>query len=81
MKIERKNLGYDVLEETQDITVADVFVSFTRKFKYLGSYTSYNLREDFYVKSRLASASQSMGALKNVWDNPHMDLYSKYLLF
>ena len=29
----------------------------------------------------ITATSQSMGALKNVWDNPHMDLYNKYLLF
>ena len=80
-KIERENVSYDGLEETQDIAVADGFVSFTRHFKYLGSYISYNLRDNFDVESRLASASQSMGALKNVWDNTHMDLFSKYLLF
>ena len=80
-KIESENVSYDGLEETQDIAVADGFVSFTRHFKYLRSYISYNLRDDFDDESRLASASQAMGALKNVWDNPHMNLYSKYLLF
>ncbi len=25
--------------------------------------------------------NQSMGALKEVWRNPHLDTYSKYLLF
>ena len=80
-RLERENKLYDELDETRDIEVADGFVSFTRHFKYLGSYISYNLRDDFDVDARIASATQSMGALKNVWDNPHMDLYSKYLLF
>jgi hypothetical protein len=34
-KIERENVSYDGLEETQDIAVADGFVSFTRHFKYI----------------------------------------------
>ena len=72
---------YNDLEETQPIPVADGQVTFTRHFKYLGSHISYNLRDDYDIKSRLTAASQSMGALKNVWDNLHMDIYSKYLLF
>ena len=69
------------MEETRDIKVADDFVSFTKHFKYLnlGSYVSYNLRDDFDIESRISSASASMGALKNFWDNPHVDLYSKIL--
>ncbi len=39
-KIERENVSYDGLEETQDIAVADRFVSFTKHFKYLRSYIS-----------------------------------------
>ena len=73
---------YGELEETRPITVADGHVTFTRHFKYLGSHISYNLRNDYDIESRLTvtAASQSMGALKNVWNNPHMDLYNKYLL-
>jgi len=80
-RIAREDKIYDDLEETQDLAVADGFVSFTRHFKYLGSYISYNLRDDYDIESRIAAASQSMGALKNVWNNPHMEIYSKYLLF
>ena len=80
-RIAREDKIYDDLEETQDLAIADGFVSFTRHFKYLGSYISYNLRDDYDIESRIAAASQSMGALKNVWNNPHMEIYSKYLLF
>ena len=80
-RTERENVMYDELEETRPIAVADGHVTFTRHFKYLGSYVSYNLRDDFDVEARITAASQSMGALKKVWDNPHLDTYSKYLLF
>ena len=80
-RVAREDALYDDLEETKDICVADGFVSYTKHFKYLGSYISYNLRDDFDVEARIAQASASMGALKNFWDNPHVDLYSKYLLF
>ena len=72
-RIARENVAYDKLPETQPVRVADGYVTFTRHFKYLGSYISYNLHDDFNVESHIASASQFMGALKNVWDNPHMD--------
>ena len=80
-RIAREDALYDALEETQPILVADGFVTFTRHFKYLGSYVSYNLRDDYDIETRIAAASASMGALKNFWDNPHVELYSKYLLF
>jgi len=73
----REDVVYDHLEETRPIPVADGQVTFTKHFKYLGSYVSYNLRDDFDVNSRITAASQSMGALRNFWDNPHVDLWSK----
>ena len=80
---QRENEGevYDALEETKKIEVADGYVTFTRSFKYLGLAISYNLRDDDDVCARIAAANASMGALKDVWRNPHLDVYSKYLLF
>ena len=72
---------YDKLNETQNFPVTDGFVSFTRTFRYLGSLISYNLRDDDNITSRLAAANTSMGRLKEVWRNPHLDVYNKYLLF
>ena len=72
---------YDRLEETKNFPVADGFVSFTRTFKYLGSLISYNLRDDDDITARIAAANASMGALKELWRNPHLDMYNKYLLF
>jgi hypothetical protein len=78
---EREHAMYDKLDETQNFPVADGFVSFTRTFRYLGSLISYNLRDDDDITSRLAAANASMGKLKEVWRNPHLDVYNKYLLF
>ena len=74
-------MRYDSLPETAPVNVANRYVTFSRKFKYLGSRISYSLRDDDDINARLAAASQSMGALKEVWRNPHLDTYSKYLLF
>ena len=78
---EREHGMYDRLEETKNFPVADGFVSFTWTFKYLGSHISYNLRDDDNITARIAAANASMGALKELWRNPHLDMYSKYLLF
>ena len=37
-RVAREDALYDDLEETKDICVADGFVSYTKHFKYLGSY-------------------------------------------
>jgi hypothetical protein len=78
---EREHDMYDRLDETKNFSVADGFVSFTRTFKYLGSFISYNLRDDDDITARIAAVNASMGALKELWRNPHLDMYNKYLLF
>ena len=77
----REDVKYNSLPETAQIEIADGYVTFSRKFKYLGSQISYNLCNNDNINAQLAAASQSMGALKEVWCNPHLDTYSKYLLF
>ena len=72
---------YNKLDETQNFPIADRFVSFTRTFQYLGLLISYTLRDDDDITSRLAAANASMGRLKEVCRNPHLDVYNKYLLF
>jgi len=77
----REDAMYDNLPETEAINVADGYVTFCRTFKYLGSRITYNLRDDHDIDARLSAANRSMGALKEIWRNPHLDTYSKYLLF
>ena len=47
---------------------------------YLGSYVSYNLKDDYDISQRITKTFQNMGALKNIWDDSHVGLYSKCLL-
>jgi len=72
---------YDQIAETKRAAIGDGYIDFTKHFVYLGSNVSYNLKDDFDISQRLTKAFQSMGAMKNIWDNQHIDLYSKYLLF
>jgi len=78
---EKDNIAYDNLDETAKFTVADGFVSFTHTFCYLGSLINYSLRDNDNITARIASATAAMGALKEIWRNPHLDIYNKYLVF
>ncbi len=78
---ERDDTAYDKLPETANLPVGDGYVSFTKIFRYLGSLIHYSLRDDDDITARIASATTAMGALKEIWRNPHLDLYNKYLLF
>ncbi len=78
---DQEELIYNTLEETKPITVGDGFVSFCRHFKYLGSFVSFSLCDDYDIERCVNAATQSMGALKNVWNSPHLNIWSKYLLF
>ena len=65
---------YDKLDETRDIDVEDGYVTFTRSFRYLGSMISFNLRDNEDITAQVAAATASMGALKEVWRNQHLDI-------
>ena len=80
-KTDSEHAMYNRLNKTQDFPIANSFVSFTRTFRYLVLLISYNLRDGTDTTSRLAAANASMGKLKEVWRNPHLDVYNKYLLF
>ena len=52
-----------------------------QRHRYLGSFVSYNLSDDYDISQRITKAYQMMGMLNNLWRNDHVDLYSKYLFF
>ena len=43
--------------------------------------SSNSLCSDDNITAWIASATAAMGALKEVWRNPHLDVFTKYLLF
>jgi hypothetical protein len=81
LKHNQEGALYDALDKMRPIDVDDGFVTFCRHFKYLGSFVSFSLCDDFDIKNQVTATTQSMGALKNVWNSPHLDIWSKYLLF
>ncbi len=78
---EQEETLYDALKETQPIKIEDGYLTFCRHFKYLGSYVSFGLTDNYDINIRITAASKSIGALKSVWDSPHLEIWSKYLLF
>ena len=56
-------------------------ITFTRYFKYLGSYISYSLKDDYDIENRISQASAAMGALNNFWIDNTVENLSKYLIF
>jgi hypothetical protein len=77
---ERENLD-DISPDTQRIVVADGHVDFVKHFKYLGSYISFDLTDDYDINKRIAAANKSMGSLKHFWNNPYTILRAKQLIF
>ena len=59
----RKETEYNQLAKTRLIVVADCFISFYAHFKYLGSWLSFSLRDDYNVGRRIGISNASMGAL------------------
>ncbi len=78
---ECNNIAYNNLAKTANFPVADGFVIFTCTFCYLGSLINYSLYNNDNIIARIAAATASMGALKEIWWNPHLNFYNKYLLF
>ena len=48
-------------------------------FKYLGSFLSYNLRDDYDISNRILQANKSFGAMKECYNRPEVTLRSKKL--
>jgi hypothetical protein len=62
-KMSREDACYDIIDETQSVNVKDRFMTYTKHFKYLGSYISYSLQDDYDIKSRIAAATKAFGAM------------------
>ena len=60
-KRQREDKQYDNSPDTAIIKFEEGNVTFTRHFKYLGSYISYKLSNNHDVDSRISAASASMG--------------------
>ena len=74
--------SYRKAEETRQLILNDLsFISFTRNFKYLGSWISYDLTDSYVILSRIKKSNQAMGTLKFFWQAKEVDVKSKYLIY
>lgn len=82
-KAELEKTRYFGLDKTKPIVVKDGFVTFTEHFKYLRSYISYNLRDDFliliFASTRRVSHGRSPTILQQRTCRRHP--YNKKLIF
>ena len=59
------------------IKVKGGFVTFANHFKYLGSYISYSLQDDYNTNARLLAGNASMVSLEKIWTDASVDNRSK----
>ena len=72
---------YDSCQESDDVMMNGGIITYSKHFKYLGTFISYNLRDDYDIDKRIAAASKAMGALKLFFNKKEVSTYSKYLIF
>ena len=71
------NKYYDKSKQTKNIINNFGFMFFTKYFKYLGSWVSYNLDDTYVIISRIIKANQVMGAIKFLMNFLQVGIRSK----
>ena len=73
---------YDDTKKTKPILIGESgMMTFTRHFRYIGSYILYSLKDDYDIHHRISQASSAMGALNIFGVDITGDNLSKYLTF
>ena len=72
---------YDECSETAEVAMIGGFVTYCKHFKYLGSWASYNLRDDYDIEMRIKAASKSFGAMKDFFNRPEVNTRTKHMIF
>ena len=67
--------------QKDSVKVAYGYVTFCHHFKYLSTWVSYYLRDDYNTTKRVAAANTTMGSLGKFRDDPHVNMYLKYMVF
>ena len=72
---------YLELDLDEKVPVRDGYITFTRHFKYLGSWISDTLQDDYELDIRLKRAKGQMGSLKPFFRCPGIELATKYKVY
>ena len=71
---------YDDTKETKTILIGKFgMITFTRHFKYIRSYISYSLTDEYDIEHRISQASVAMRALNSFGVDNTVDNVSKYV--
>ena len=83
MARKRREAKYQASPQTDRIHTSARYIDFTMYFQYLGlgSFISFDLRDDYDTEQRISCASEDMGALKHFWRKPYVDLRTKVSIF
>ena len=74
----RHDALYDAALETKLINIGEHgHITFTKHFKYLGSYCYYSVKDNYDIAERFSQESSAMGALNHFWADPAVDDFSK----
>jgi hypothetical protein len=57
------------------------YITFTKKFKYLGSLFKMDLRDDREIATRINKANQLLRLMTNIWQHKNITLKSKVLFY
>ena len=79
--VSREEKLYNKSSGTDDVTMDGGCVTYCIHFKYLGSYVSFNLRDDFDINSRISSANKLLGAMKIFYERPEVNIHLKAMFF
>ena len=63
------------------VSVRDGYITFTRHFKYLGSWISDTLQDEYELDVRLKRAKGQVGSLKTFFRCPGIELATKYKVY
>ena len=67
--------------QTDDIVDKYGIIMFTRNFKYLGSWISYDQYNNYDVEFRIKKANQAMGTLNILWNSDQVDICAKFNIY
>ena len=67
--------------QTDDIVDKYGIIMFTRNFKYLGSWISYDQYDNYDVEFRIKKTNQAMGTLNIFWNSDQVDICAKFNIY
>ncbi|MHA7927792.1 MAG: hypothetical protein ACX936_21550, partial [Marinobacter sp.] len=65
----------------EKVQVGEGHITYTRKFKYLGSWITEDLRDDEDTSQRLQKAAKAMGKIRHLLHDKHTSMRTKRLLY